>query len=157
MTGKADFTEQEWATLLEGPPSAGLIVLTAQRGGSFRETFAIAKSYVEAREQHGQSELLDEIASAKPAVDHTRYRSPEELRQHGLQHVRDAVALLEQKATPEEVDQYRRFVLTLADKVANAHREGGVAVSDAERAAIDEIAAALGGGESGSETSDPAP
>ena len=33
---------------------------------------------------------------------------------------------------------------TLADKVANAHREGGVAVSDAERAAIKEIAGALG-------------
>jgi len=145
MTGKADFTEQEWATVLEGPPSAGLIVLTAQRGGSFRETFAIAKSYVEAREQHGQSELLDEIVSAKPAMDHTRYRSPEELRERSLQHVRDAVELLERKATPQEVDDYRRFVLTLADKVANAHREGGVAVSDAERAAIDEISAALGG------------
>ena len=148
MTGKADFTEQEWATVLEGPPSAGLMVLTAQRGGSFRETFAMAKSYAEAREQHGKSELLDEIVSAKPAMDHTRYHSPEELREHSLQHVRDAVELLARKATPQEVDDYRRFVLTLADKVANAHREGGVAVSDAERAAIDEISAALGAGES---------
>jgi hypothetical protein len=44
MTGKADFTEQEWALVLEGPPSAGMIVLTAQRGGTIRETFAIAKA-----------------------------------------------------------------------------------------------------------------
>jgi len=153
MTGKADFTEQEWATVLEGPPSAGLMVLTAQRGGSFRETFAIAKSYAEARQQHGQSELLDEIVSAKPATDHTRYHSPEELREHSLQHVREAVEVLERKATPQEVDDYRRFVLTLSDKVASAHREGGVAVSDAERAAIDQISAALGGAGS----SDPAP
>jgi hypothetical protein len=145
VTGKADFTEEEWERVLEGPPSAGLIVLTAQRGGSFRETFAIAKSYAEARQQHGQSQLLDEIAATKPEVDHTRYRSVEELREHGLQHLRDAVALIEQKAMPDEVDAYRRFVLTLADKVANAHRERGVAVSDAERAAIDEITAALGG------------
>jgi hypothetical protein len=144
MTGKADFTEEEWKLVLEGPPSAGVIVLTAQRGGSFRETFAIAKSYAEARQQHGQSQLLDEIAATKPEVDHTRYRSAEELREHGLQHLRDAVALLEQKATADEVDAYRRFVLTLADKVANAHREGGVAVSDAERAAIEQIAAAVG-------------
>jgi hypothetical protein len=144
MTGKADFTEGEWKLVLEGPPSAGMIVLTAQRGGSFRETFAIAKSYAEARQQHGQSELLDEIASAKPEIDHTRYSSVEELREHGLQHVRDAIALLEQKATPDEVEAYRRFVLTLADKVANAHREGGVAVSDAERAAIDQLATAVG-------------
>lgn len=144
MTGKADFIEDEWKLVLEGPPSAGMIVLTAQRGGSFRETFAMANAYAEARQQHGQSELLDEIASAKPQIDHTRYRSVEELREHGLQNVRDAIALLEQKATPDEVDAYKRFVLTLADKVAAAHREGDVAVSDAERAAIDEIAAALG-------------
>ena len=144
MTGKADFTEEEWKSVLEAPPSAGLIVLTAQRGGSFRETFAIAKSYTEARQQHGQSELLDEIVSAKPAMDHTRYHSPEELRQHGLQHLRDAVSLLEQKATPQEVDDFRRFVVTLAENVANAHREGDVAVSDAEHAAVEEITAALG-------------
>jgi hypothetical protein len=144
MTGKADFTEQEWELVLEGPPSAGMIVVTAARGGTIRETVAIAKAYVEARQQHGQSELLDEIVAAKPEIDHTRYRSVEELREHALQHVRDAVAAAERKATPEEVEAYKRFVLTLADKVANAHREDGVAVSEAERAAIDEIASTLG-------------
>jgi hypothetical protein len=145
MTGKADFTEEEWKRVLEGPPSAGMIVVTAQRGGTFRESIAIAKSYVEARRQHGDSELLDEIVAAKPERDHTRYHSVEELKQHGLQHLRDAVELLEQKATAEEVEDYRRFVLTLADRVANAHREGGETVTDAERAAIDEISASLGG------------
>jgi len=144
VTGKADFTPEEWHLVLEGPPSAGLIVITAQRGGSFRESIAMAKSYVEARQDHGASELLDEIVSAKPERDHTRYHSPEELKQAGLKHLRDAVAVLEQKATPEEVEDYRKFVITLADKVANAHREGGQAVSDAERQAIEEIREALG-------------
>lgn len=144
MTGKADFTEEEWKMVLEAPPSAGMIVVTAQRGGTIRETIAMAKAYGEARQLHGQSELLDEIVSAKPQVDHTRYHSPQELAEHGLQHVRDAVAALERKATPEEVEQYKRFVVTLAEKVAGAHREGDQDVSDAERAAIDEISAALG-------------
>ncbi len=144
MTGKAGFTQEEWELILEGPPSAGIIVVTAQRGGTFRESIAMAKAYVEARQQHGESELLDEIVAAKPERDHTRFHSAEELKQHGLQHLREAVALLERKATAEEVDDYRRFVLTLADKVANAHREHGVSVSDAERAAIAEISAALG-------------
>jgi hypothetical protein len=144
MTGKADFTEQEWELVLEGPPSAGMIVVTAQRGGTLRETFAIAKAYVEARQQHGASQLLDEIVAAKPEIDHTRYHSVEELKQHGLQHLRDAVELLERKATPEEVEGYRRFVLTLADKVASAHREGGASVSEPEQAAIDEISTSLG-------------
>jgi hypothetical protein len=143
MTGKADFTEQEWELVLEGPPSAGMIVVTAQRGGTIRETFAIAKAYVEARQQHGESELLDEIVAAKPERDHTRFHSVEELKSQGLQHLRDAVEVLERKATAEEVEGYRRFILTLADKVASAHKEGGESVSDAERAAIDEISASI--------------
>jgi hypothetical protein len=144
MTGKADFTPQEWDLVLEAPPSAGMIVITAGRGGTIRETFALAKSYAEARQQHGESELLDEIVAAKPEVDHARYHSFDELKQHGLQQLRDAVELLSRKATPDELDGYRRFVLTLTDKVANAHREGGAAVSDAERSVIDEISGALG-------------
>jgi hypothetical protein len=149
MTGKADFNPEEWDVVLKGPPSAGMIVITAQRGGTFRESFSMAKAYGEARKQHGESELLDEIASTKPEIDRTRYHSPEELKDHGLQHLREAVELLEQKATPEEVDEYRRFVLTLANRVADAHKEGflglsGERVSEAEATAVAEIAEALG-------------
>jgi len=144
MTGKADFTQDEWKLVLEAPPSAGLIVVTAQHGGTFRETIAIAKAYTEARQEHGESELLDEITAAKPERDHTHYHTPAELKQGSLQHLRDAVALLETKATPAEVEDYRRFILTLADKVASAHREHDQSVSDAEQHAIAEIATALG-------------
>ena len=147
MTSKADFTPEEWATVLEGPPSAGMIVITAQRGGTIRETFTMAKAYAEERQHHGSSELLDEIVAAKPEIDHTRYRSPEELKEHGLAHLRDAVALLGGKATAQELDDYRRFTMNLAGMVAEAHREGGrddSAVSDAEQAAIAAITEALG-------------
>ena len=84
----------------EGPTSAGMIVSTAQRGGSFREAFAMAKAYTEARKEHGDSALLDELVSSKPEMDHTKAHSAEELKEHGLQRIREAVALLEQKATP---------------------------------------------------------
>jgi hypothetical protein len=144
VPGKADFTEAEWDTVLHGPTTAGLIVITAQRGGTFRETFAITKTYAEARKQPGQSELVDEIVSAKPALDHTRYHSPEELKESGLGHLREAIELLRRSATSSEVDAYRAFVVELAERVANAHREHGVNVSDAERAALDEIKAAIG-------------
>jgi len=77
-------------------------------------------------------------------VDHTLYHSPEEIRDHGLAHLRDAMALLESKATSEERDDYRRFVVNLADKVAAAHREHGQSVSAPETEAIQEITAALG-------------
>jgi hypothetical protein len=144
MTTKAAFTPEEWTVVLEGPPTAGMIVITAAHGGMIRETVAMSKAYVEARAQHGESELLDEIVAAKPHVDHTRYHSPEELKERGLEHLRNAAALLEGKATPKERDDYQRFVLALAARVAAAHKEHGQDVSPAESAAIGEITAALG-------------
>ena len=144
MTAKAAFSPEEWNAVLEGPPSAGMIVVTAARGGMFRETIAMSKAYAEARAQHGESELLDEIVSAKPQIDHTRYHSFEELRDNGLENLRSAVTSLEGKATAEEVDDYRRFVVALANKVAAAHKEGGQDVSPAEAEAVQQITAALG-------------
>jgi hypothetical protein len=147
MTGKQDFTASEWQTVLEAPPSAGLLVITAGRGGMLRETMSMAKAYAEARQQHGQSELLDEIVAAKPKVDHSRYGSMQELNDHALGRLRDAVALLATKATAQELDEYKRFVIGLAERVAAAHREGKDAdgpVSEAERSAIDSIEQSLG-------------
>ena len=144
MTKKAAFTPEEWTTVLEAPPTAGMIVITASHGGTFRETIAMAKAYNEARAQHGDSELLDEIVASKPEVDHTRYHSPEELRENGLAHLREAVTLVQSKATAQELDDYRRFTLAVADKVAAAHKEHGQSVSPAETEAIGQITEALG-------------
>jgi hypothetical protein len=143
MTAKSDFTEDEWQLVAEGPVTAGMIVSTAQSGGTFRETFALSKAYAEARQAHGQSELLDAIVSAKPAFDRHRYHSPEDLRNVGLQRLHDAVALLGQKATADELESYRGFVVTLAEKVAAAHEEGGQRVGAAESEALDAIRASL--------------
>jgi hypothetical protein len=144
MTTKAAFSPEEWETVLEGPASAGLIVATAARGGTIRELIALSKAYIEARAQHGESELLDEIVAAKPQIDHTRFHSVGELRDHGIEHIQNAVTLLDTKATVDEVDGYRRFVLTLANKVAAAHREEGRGASPAETDAVEQIATAVG-------------
>jgi hypothetical protein len=147
MTRKADFAEQEWETILEGPTSAGLIVSTAQRGGSFRESFSLAKAFADARSAGGASGLMDEIAQSKPKVDRGPRGSAEELKEHHLDVIRQAVSLLEAKASAEELEDYRRFTLSLAERVASAkEEENGQPVSEAERTAIEEISAALGKG-----------
>jgi hypothetical protein len=148
MTGKADFTEDEWKQVLEGPTGAGMAVIASDRGGSIRETFSMAKAYAEARKQHGESELLDEVAGAKPEMDRTRYSSPEEMKEGSIRQIREAIEVLKAKATPDELEQYRKFVLDLANRVAEARKEGfmglsGERVSDAERTAIQEVEAAL--------------
>jgi hypothetical protein len=149
MTKKADFTAEEWDVVLEGPTSAGMVVIAADRGGSIRESFSMAKAYVEARKHHGESELLDEVVQSKPEIEREHAHSLAELRDDYLENVRAAVRLVDAKATPEEAAEYRNFILTLADKVANARREGflgltGERVSEAEQAALDALAEAVG-------------
>ena len=148
MTSKTEFSAEEWDLLLQAPPNAGMIVITVDRGGSIRETYSMAKFYAEAKEASGDSELLNEIVSAKPEADTSHYDSPEEFKEACLKSLRDAVKALDKKATREELEDYKKFVLILADRAANARKEGfmgmrGERVSDAEREAIGEIAEAL--------------
>ncbi|HEX2161466.1 MAG TPA: hypothetical protein VHF88_06570 [Thermoleophilaceae bacterium] len=150
MTRKADFNAEEWSTLVEAPLLAGMRVVTAGRGGTIRESMAIGKAYAAARQQHGESELLDDLVSSPPAMQPPRVGSADEVPRVVDEHLRKAVGILETKATPDELEAYRGFVVTLAEAVANAHKEGGflgvggTPVSDDERKALDEIAATLG-------------
>jgi hypothetical protein len=142
MTGKAAFTDEEWELLREAPATAGLIVLTAEGGGTFRETFALARAYTEARKQHGESELLDELVTAGPKSG-GHFRTKDDVRKRGLEQVREAGAVLRSKATPEDAEGYRAFVISLAERVAEAHKEGGQEISERERGVLGEIEASL--------------
>lgn len=144
MTTAAAFTKDEWDLVRSGPPAAGMLVIAAGHGGMMRETFEMAKVYGEVRQHHGASELLDELVSTKPERDHTRYHSFEELKDNSLRRLSEAVGLLASKATPEEVEDFRQFVVTVTERVAQRHTEDGQAVSPAEQAAIDDVRAALG-------------
>lgn len=143
MTTKADFSEDEWKLIVEAPPLAGLMVSAAQRGGTFREALSMGKSYTEARKQHGNSELLDELVTTRPKVEHPHAHSPEELRDLVLQRLREASAALRTKATEQEISDYNGFVTGVAEHVASSHSEGGQDISDTERAAIGAIGEAL--------------
>lgn len=146
MTTKADFSDEEWKQVLEGPTSAGMIVTTAEHGGTFRETFAMAGAYTDARKEHGASELLDEIVTHRPKTERIKAHSKEELKDAYLAEIRTAAGLVADKATPEELGDYRLFVVNLAKKVAQAKKEKGSedGVTAAEAAAISEIEGALG-------------
>jgi hypothetical protein len=144
MTDKTDFTEEEWDAVLSGPPSAGLMVAGASRGGTFRESYSIAKSYAEARKEHGASAVLDEIVSSKPKTDRTHYHSFDELRDGSVKRIQAGLDTLASKADAEEVGQYKQFIASLAKKVAEAHKEDGKEISEGEQAALDTINQTLG-------------
>ena len=151
MTKKAEYNAEEWSTVAEGPVYAGMRVIAADRGGTLRESLALGRAYQEARASHGGSELLDELLKAPPSID------PNQVKEAGgniaavvSERLREAIRILEAKATPEEIDAYKRFVMTVAQAVASAHKEGGFLgiggkqISDAENQALDELSIALG-------------
>jgi hypothetical protein len=148
MTTKAEFNAEEWEHVAQAPALAALMVMMADRGGTIRESIALGKAYAEAR-RDGGSELLEELVSSPPRLDPTSMGPADQLRQQLPERIQEALRILKEKATPEEAEQYRQFILRLADVVAHAHKEGGVLgiggkeVSAEEQAALDQLASTL--------------
>ncbi len=147
MTTKAAFNAEEWSVVASAPFLTAMLVIAADRGGTVRESIAISRAYTAAREQYG-GELLQAVLSTPPSIDPgTAPRTPEQLRSEAPATLRQAIGILERVATEDEVVDYKRFVYSVADTVARAHREGGflglggTEVSEHEQEALDEIAA----------------
>jgi hypothetical protein len=142
---KASFSADEWTVVTEAPLLAGARVAAAERGGTLRERLAIRRVYAAARELRGESALLDELVASSPSM-----RAAAEPAAASNERLRAALAILERKATAEDVDAYKGFVLAVVQTVAEALREGGFAgiggeeVTKREQAALDEIGALLG-------------
>ena len=141
MATKADFTEQEWDKLHKGVTGAGLLVSTSDRGflDTFKEAGTLAKHLAEARKD-ASSEVVRELAKTGGA-GFGLGTSPDELERETVEALRSAVTTLEQKA-PDDVDDYRRFVLEVAESVGRAAGGG----EQAEAATLEKIRAALGEG-----------
>jgi hypothetical protein len=151
VTTKADFNAEDWSTVVDGPLYAGLRVIAADRGGTLRESMAMGRVYQEARAKQGASPLLDELIKSPPAIDPERLKAAGgDLSAVTSEHLRKAISILESAATAEEADAYKTFVMTVAQAVAAAHKEGGflgvggTRISEAEDRALDEISQALG-------------
>ena len=150
MTKKADFNAEEWSQILETPPLAGMIVIASEKGGTLRESLQMSHAYRDARQADMGPELLEEIVESAPEFDPRQFSSPEELREKGLAEVAETISILEAKATSDEVDAYRGFVLAVAERVAHAHKSGGFLgfggheVSESEQEALDAVAEAMG-------------
>jgi hypothetical protein len=150
MTEKAAFNAEQWSKVVEAPALAALTVIAADRGGTIRESLSLGRAYSEARRDG--SGLLQEIVSTAPQIDPSDLKDRSALPQRAETALREALRVLEEKATPEEVEAYREFVLKVAETVARAHKEGGVLgiggkeISESEQAALDELAGVVRGG-----------
>jgi len=131
--------------MARAPALAGVMVALADRGGTFRESLALGKAYAAAKRDGSGSELLQELVASPPSLDRESAGQPDQIPEQ----IREAVRTVEEKATPEEAEEYRQFILRLADVVAHAHKEGGVLgiggkeVSPEEQAALDRLSSTL--------------
>ena len=148
MTTKSEFNAEEWDRVERAPALAALMVILSDRGGVIRESIALGKVYAEAR-RDGGSELMKELVATPPGLNPTEMGPADQLRTQLPQRVEEAFRTVEEKATPEEAQEYRDFILRAADVVAHAAKEGGVLgiagkeVSAEEQAALDELSGKL--------------
>jgi hypothetical protein len=161
MVTKNDFAAEDWNTLRDTPYLVGLATLVAEPSGlgTIKESIAIAMGLRE--NQASEVPLirdLTNVAETQAAQNSLRGRftgskaglSKDVIQNLALEHARSSIAILSGKAGAEEIDAYRKLLYGLAEKVANASREGGIlgfggkAVSAAEQTFLDDLQNTIG-------------
>jgi hypothetical protein len=159
MTGKADFSEQEWTRLKRAPFVAGMAISLADPGGPIelvKETAATLKTVRDAAESGGRGELIDAVAQEVVAEARQRKNPLHDFRAKGalagqeiLEELAEANRVVSAKATPEEAGAFRDWLQTAAQEAANAAKEGGFLgfhaerVSEGEQRMLDKLAEVL--------------
>ncbi len=143
MTTKADFTEEEWARLGRAPLVAGMAISLADPGGpieSIKESSAAIRTVLEAAQGGGHGDFVQALAA--DVAEKARHRQnpmagfrPKgaQARDEVLDELRAVNALLVEKATPEEADEFREWLRSAAQRTALAAKEGGFLGFNAER------------------------
>lgn len=160
MAKKSDFSDQEWEVLRDAPHLVALAVATAGASGPFgslKEAFAPAKAIVEAAK--GGNELLRAICdradlkdaqqSVKGSITAKDMKSlREELQTLAAEKARAATSILQDKS-PGDADAYKTFLVGIAERTAEAAKEGGFLgfggewVSKDERVVLNRISEAV--------------
>jgi len=162
MTTKTDYSDEEWQLLVDAPVLAGLAVMMSGKSGlgTMKEAVSLTQGTLSGIKEHPNVELIRAITDAR--LTGGEKSSAETLTNNpyqglGIEKFMATVSekctavseLLAKKATPEEGSAFRAWVLSIADDVSKAAREGGflgfggTQVSTEEIAAIDRIKSAL--------------
>jgi hypothetical protein len=163
MADKATFTAEEWSRLLSSPMIAGIAITAADPSGVWgllKEGMAGGWALLEARQSSQANPLVRAVAddfatsegrSAAKAALQARFSGTtfNDLKNKALSELKAVSSVLDGKA-PEDSIAFKTWLQEVAAKAAEAGTEGGflgfggVAVSDAEKSTLAEIAAALG-------------
>ena len=158
MTTKTDYVDEEWVRLRRAPFVAGMAISIADPGGPIeltKETMATLKatssppSRARAAGRCIARDSLDGEPEAESAGDFKPDSSALAAKMI-LDELAAVNVILGAKATSEEADAFRQWLLDVAGAAADAAKEGGfmgfgaVQVSEGETRMIDELRIALG-------------
>ncbi len=158
MTNKDDFTEEEWAQLLRAPMIAGFAISLADPGGPIELTKETMASLRAASSPPSTEELLTAVSHDIMEMAQ-RKKNPmgnykiEKGAQAGIQildELRAVDGVVSAKATPEEAQAFRAWLVAAAQAAADAAKEGGFMgfgaelVSQGERDMMARVAQAVG-------------
>ena len=159
MGVKGKFTAEEWRALLRAPMLVSYAVAGAapsDEEGYIQEMAAVADAIFEGGQAASQDSLVSEVVAniVANAEDDQRGQTEKipvsDVKGRALTNCQEVAGLLQTKVSPQEADDYKRWLLAVAQRVAGAAKEGGIfgfggaQVSKTEVATINEIAAALG-------------
>jgi hypothetical protein len=160
MATKADFTAEEWNQIRRAPFMAGLAVVAASPSGPFgvvKEMLAVGKMLAEVKAQGSSNDLVKSLVAdleggsgeqSTPAE--LQGKGPDQVKSFAIDSCRQATALIEKKATPEEAQGFKQWLVSVGQRVSEAAKEGGflgfggTQVSEQEAATIKELSTALG-------------
>ena len=160
MSVKEDYTHEEWKSILTAPYHASLLIVVSDFNLSyFSELSAMMKS-VMASVEGSKSEFIRQVAAEvtkketqeiiKPELEKLKgEKDPAALKGAMLDYVVSAVDAVSEKSE-EDSQAFSQWLVYLAQKTADASKEGGflgigaVRVSEQEQASLDELAEKLG-------------
>lgn len=155
MTGRDDFTTDEWRTLVGTPGVVMFAVVVTSYGGIRRELKSIRRTLRNADDFPAETELVAHVAGTAAMNARRLVRDGaagdlhrEVARARANDSCRAAMSILRAKATPAERDEYGRFVLYCAGQTAFAGRDSGLPglgprISSAERRFLESLATTL--------------
>lgn len=156
MSTKADYSAEEWDLLRAAPMMAGMMVVAASPSGPvglIQESAATGRMILEAA---GSAKtpllrsLAEDMKSSLTIPKAPPGASPAAIQDAAAEILRRTTELLSKKATPEEATELKQWLATIAQKTAEATKEGGflgfggTLVSEEEQAAVSRVNSTLG-------------
>jgi hypothetical protein len=149
---KRRFAPDQWMQVRLGPLAAAQMVMKASISGPVgivKEIGAVGEAIAAAKQNAAPTSLLNVAFDVEPSLDEARAMGKDLSKSSALDALKAAASLVS-RHSPGDATAYASLLTTVAQKVAEASKEGGflgiggTRVSDEERAAIDQIKAALG-------------